>query len=659
MEKIFEVAVNAPVGHLLSYQSKEEYFPGQSVYVPLKNRKAKGVVFNNSSTNLSEQISAIKTITSVNAERPLLPSSYLQWANWLSEYYAHPLGPILNMAFPPLKKSSRNPRKKEPKLSELEKNVIVLTEQQKKIAKDLSMSKGFSVHLLHGVTGSGKTEIYLELIEEALKKNKSALVLVPEISLTPQLLLRFSKRFGKGIAVLHSNLTPREKTNQWWSVQSQEKKILIGTRSALFCPLPNLDLIIIDEEHESSFKQESGFRYHARDAAIVRARFENCKILLGSATPSLESWVNAQEGKYHLHKIEKRFSTHGLPHIEIIDIKNKTNEKHIPDWMSEELFDALKTCQKRKEQAALFLNRRGIAPTILCEACGNRKECPNCSISLTLHGRRHLICHYCNYHENLEDNCSHCGEAEIKPLGLGTEKMEVDLSKLFPQSRIFRVDRDEVTTREHMEEFIIKMERQEIDILIGTQMIAKGLDFPNLTLVGIVLADLSFNIPDFRAAEKSFQLLLQMSGRSGRNKKPGRVIVQTYNPQHAAIQKLLSHDFIGFLSEEQKSREELSFPPFGRLALLKIQSQHKRRAEEVAQALIQKARKSLEGSNLSINVLGPCEAPIFKLNGKYRFHILVKGPRSVLLNTFCSKLIESSSAPGVKTLLDIDPIVMT
>ncbi len=657
MEKIFEVAVNAPVGHLLSYQSKEECLPGQSVYVPLKNRKAKGVVFNSSATNLPEQ--AIKTITSVNTERPQLSSSYLQWANWLSEYYAYPLGPILNMAFPPLKKSSRSPRKKEPKLSELEKNDIVLTEQQKKIVKDLSVSKEFSVHLLHGVTGSGKTEVYLELIEAALKENKSVLVLVPEISLTPQLLLRFSKRFGKKIAVLHSSLTPREKTNQWWSVQNQEKRILIGTRSALFCPIPNLDLIIIDEEHESSFKQESGFRYHARDAAIVRARFENCKILLGSATPSLESWVNAQEGKYHLHKMENRFSTHGLPQIEIIDLKNKTNEKDIPDWMSEELFKALEACQERKEQAALFLNRRGVAPTILCEACGSRKECPNCSISLTLHGRRHLICHYCSYHENLEDNCPECGTAELKPLGLGTEKMEVDLSNLFPQARIFRVDRDEVTTREHMEEFIIKMERQEIDILIGTQMIAKGLDFPNLTLVGIVLADLSFNLPDFRAAEKSFQLLLQMSGRSGRNQKPGRVIVQTYNPQHAAIQKLISHDLVGFLSEEQKSREELSFPPFGRLALLKIQSQHRRRAEEAAQALIQKARRSLEGSNLSINVLGPCEAPIFKLNGKYRFHILIKGPRSVLLNTFCSKLIESSSAPGVKTLLDIDPIVMT
>ncbi len=662
MDKIFEVAVNAPIGHLLSYQSTEKYLLGQSVYVPLKNRKAKGIVFNTPPLPPSEKIGSIKTITSINSERPLLSSSYLQWAKWLSKYYVHPLGQILNMAFPPLQKSTGHSRKKEPKLSHMEENTTVLTDQQKKIVKALSEDQGFSTHLLHGITGSGKTEIYLELIEIALRKNKATLVLVPEISLTPQILLRFSKRFGKGVAILHSNLTSREKTNQWWSVQNKKKRVLIGTRSALFCPIPNLGLIIVDEEHETSFKQESGFRYHARDAAIIRARFEECKILLGSATPSLESWVNAKEGKYHLHKIEERFSQHGLPCIEVIDLKNKnkTHKECIPEWMSEQLFTALKDCHEKGEQAALFLNRRGVAPTVLCKACGSRRECPNCSICLTLHGRYHLTCHYCNYHENLADICSECGSSELQPLGLGTERLEADLSTLFPSARIFRADRDEVTTREQMEDLIVQMERQEIDILIGTQMIAKGLDFPNLTLVGIVLADLSFNLPDFRATEKSFQLLLQMSGRPGRSQKPGHVIAQTYNPEHIAIQKLLSHDVVGFLSQEQKNRKELLFPPFGRLALLKVQSQHKERAEKAAYALTQKAKKSLDHSkNVAISVLGPCEAPIFKLNGKYRFHILIKGPRSMLLNTFCSDLIESTPVTGVKTFLDIDPIVMS
>ena len=431
------------------------------------------------------------------------------WLKFLSEYYVYPLGRVLKSVYPPLKKNRRSrASQKAPVLPDVVRDEKkTLTPDQQKVFDAISTElEGFSTHLIFGITGSGKTEIYLQLIEEVLSLGKQALVLVPEISLTPQLVHRFTARFGAKVAVLHSQLTDREKTEQWWAAVQGESEVVIGARSALFCPLPRLGLIVVDEEHEASFKQEETLRYHARDAAIMRAKLEGCPILLGSATPSLESWHRAQQNIYTLHTLTQRATGQQLPEVEIVDLKAEKeaatdaqwNDLR-PSWMSYQLYRELSSCLERGEQAALFLNRRGMAPAVVGTITGEVPHCPNCDISLTLHGEQYLVCHYCNYSSTTHREAEKLGEDELLPLGLGTEQIQTDLERLFPAARLARADRDEVTTREDLEELISRVESRQVDFLIGTQMIAKGLDFPHLSLVALVLADVGFNLPDFRA----------------------------------------------------------------------------------------------------------------------------------------------------------------
>ncbi|RYZ79384.1 MAG: primosomal protein N', partial [Proteobacteria bacterium] len=375
-------------------------------------------------------------------------------------------------------------------------------------------------------------------------------------------------------------LTPREKTNQWWAMVEGKKQILIGARSALFCPLPKLGMIVIDEEHETSFKQDEKLKYHARDAAVMLAKFSACPVVLGSATPSLESWQNAKSGRYRLHQLKHRVADRAMPTIEVIDLRGEREERKIegtqdkfPFWCGEVLFKAIGETLEKGQQAALFLNRRGVAQAVICPDCGWVPACPNCAVKLTLHGKSHLLCHYCDYHETLTEYCTECKDGEPKPIGLGTELIERDLTRLFPGARIARMDRDEITTREDLEDAVRSIENREVDILVGTQMIAKGLDFPGLTLVGLVMADVAFNLPDFRASERAFQLLTQVAGRSGRHldEGAGRVIIQTYNPEHPSIHYTVNHDYEGFAEYDLGFREPLHYPPFWRLASFRIQ----------------------------------------------------------------------------------------
>jgi primosomal protein N' (replication factor Y) len=462
----------------------------------------------------------------------------------------------------------------------------VMTEEQHASFESISKFKTFSSHLVFGVTGSGKTEIYLRLLEKVLEEGKTGIVLVPEISLTPQLIQRFSRRFGDKIAALHSQLTDRERTTQWWDIIEGRKRILVGARSALFCPIQNLGLIIVDEEHEPSYKQDEKLKYNGRDAAVMLAKQADCPIVLGSATPSLETWKNAVEKKYHLHTLKNRVANRSLPDMLVVDLREeKASEEaqklkeekysHLPFWMSPLLFEKMRSTLDDGYQAALFLNRRGVAQMVLCPACGHTRECPNCDINLTLHHHTHLVCHYCDYHESLKNKCPDCSEGHLEAMGLGTELLENDLAKLFPDKKIARADRDEIQTRTDLEDLILGMEEGTIDILVGTQMIAKGLDFPKLKLVGLVLADVGFNLPDFRATERSFQLITQMSGRSGRHVKPGEspgtVVIQTYNPEHESLVFAQKHDFEGFAQQELNNRSALSYPPVGKLLGFRLQ----------------------------------------------------------------------------------------
>ncbi|WP_413559089.1 primosomal protein N' [Bdellovibrio sp. HCB209] len=671
---LWKVAVDAPLPEALTYSYAEPLVRGQLVNVPLGKRKIKGLVLG-PTTEVPEF--KIKSIDSIDPEYSALPDSFVKWLEWLASYYLHPVGQVVQSAFPPLKRTEKQrASKRAPVIPQLDADKIPdLTPEQKSSFEGIAQHKGFSTHLLFGVTGSGKTEVYLRLLDKALKEGKRGLVLVPEISLTPQLIQRFARRFGDKIAALHSQLTDRERTNQWWDVVEGKKQILIGARSALFCPVPDLGIIIVDEEHEPSYKQDEKLKYNGRDAAVMMGKIMDCPVVLGSATPSLETWKNAKEGRYHLHPLKNRVANRALPDVEVIDLRKlKADDdhqklviekySHLPYWMSPQLFERMRETLERGDQSALFLNRRGIAQMVVCPACGHTRECPNCDISLTLHAGSHLVCHYCDYHEQLKKKCPDCKEGELEAIGLGTELLETDLARLFPGKTIARADRDEIQSRADLEDLIARMESGEIDILVGTQMIAKGLDFPKLKLVGLVLADVGFNLPDFRATERSFQLITQMSGRSGRHVKdgesPGLVIIQTFNTEHDSLTFARHHDFEGFAEHELNVRAALNYPPVGKLVSFRIQGPHLNKVEETAGLLARRAHalKAQIEKYKGVEVLGPAEAALAKLRGQFRYHLLVKSTAGAVTNSFSRQLLGDQEwvPSGVKIIIDIDPM---
>lgn len=672
---LWRVAVDAPLREALTYVSDLPLQRGMVVDVPLGRRNVKGVVLGTTATKPDFEL---KNISSIDEEYPILQDHFVKWLEWLAQYYIHPPGQVMQSAYPPLRRTDKTRKSSRPPVIpqfELE-TPPELTIEQEQTFKAIAAESDFSTHLVFGVTGSGKTEVYLRLLDKILAEGKTGLVLVPEISLTPQLVNRFAKRFGDKIAAIHSQLTDRERTNQWWDIVSGKKSILIGARSALFCPIPNLGLIIVDEEHEPSFKQEEKLKYNGRDASIVLGKLSNCPVVLGSATPSLETWKNAVDGKYKLHTLKNRVANRSMPTMEVIDLRqNKADDDiqklvtykyaHIPFWMSPQLFEKMNEILEQKDQVALFLNRRGVAQTVLCPSCGYTVECPNCDINLTLHGHSHLVCHYCDYHENLKKKCPDCKEGELESIGLGTEMIERDLAILFPDKKIARADRDEIQNRADLEELISGMESGEVDILVGTQMIAKGLDFPKLKLVGLVLADVGFNLPDFRATERSFQLITQMSGRSGRHVKegenPGYVIVQTFNKEHDSIRFAQTHDFVAFAEHELNMRSALNYPPVGKLASFRIQGIHQNKVEEAARLLSRRAQALKEQHQAiykEIELLGPAEAALARLRNQFRYHFLVKALNPQAMNNFCRTLLgdEEWIPVGVKISVDVDPM---
>lgn len=672
---LVQVAVDAPLNELFTYEQNENFtvIRGDIVDVSFGKRTAKGVVVNTLSDVTALQKSGttikLKKIVAQDEEWPALKDPFLKWLEWISEYYIYPLGKVAQLCFPPLNKAKKERASQRPAVipKTERKTQHNLTDEQKFCLQEIQKTSGFATHLVHGVTGSGKTEIYLQLFEKALSEKKRGLFLLPEISLTPQLIQRFAERFGDRIAVLHSQLTDRERTNQWWEIVEGKKDILIGARSALFCPIENLGLIVVDEEHETSYKQDEKLKYNGRDCAIMLGRFVNCPVVLGSATPSLDTWKNAIDQKYQLHQLKNRVQNRPLPEIQVIDMRlekdleKKSVEK--PFWLSQSLYEQMQKSLEQQHQIALLLNRRGMAHMLFCPSCGYTVECPNCDISLTLHAHTHLVCHYCDYHENMKTKCPDCKEGELTQMGLGTEKVEEDLKILFPNHKIARADRDEVQSRLEMEELVHKMEKKEIDILIGTQMIAKGLDFTHLKLVGLLLADVSFNLPDFRASEKSFQLITQMSGRSGRHvdlhDQPGKVIIQTYNTTHESVLFAQAHDYEGFVQTELMHRQQLNYPPFHKMASVKIQSMDLEKVQKAAQMLSQRSHYLKEKYEAfgPVEILGPAAAPIAKLRNQFRYHILFKCPQPKMLNQFLrrvfgdSKWIESQ----VKITVDVDP----
>lgn len=526
-------------------------------------------------------------------------------------------------------------------------NIKKLTLDQKKVVDSVKLNES-QTYLLHGVTGSGKTEVYIKLIEKVLLQDKTAIVLVPEISLTPQMVNRFSEVFGNKIAALHSALSEGEKYDEWRRINRGEVSIVIGARSAVFAPLNNIGIIIIDEEHSDSYKQDNNPRYDARQIAILRSKTNNCPVLMGSATPSLESYARAVKGVYKLLSLPNRVNGKSLPKIEIVDMNEeiKHNRGHISNYLLEKMIETLND----NNQIILLLNRRGYASFVTCKNCGYTEKCPHCDITLTYHKTSNMLrCHYCGYAKKMDKICSECGEEAITSLGTGTEKIEEEINKLIPNAKVLRMDYDTTSKKGMHSKMINAFKNHEYNILLGTQIVAKGLDFSNVTLVGVINADTSLNIPDFRSSENTFSLLSQVSGRSGRSDKTGQVIIQTFNKDHYAILYAKNHDYVGFYKKEMTIRHTLKYSPYYYICYLKISSKD----YDLASKEANKIKKSLERNLDKEIILGPSPANVFKVNNIYRFGIIIKYKKDDKLYQILNKLIEHYRSNN-KVAIDID-----
>jgi primosomal protein N' (replication factor Y) len=518
-------------------------------------------------------------------------------------------------------------------------------------------SRTFSGMLLHGVTGSGKTAVYLAVMRAVLEAGRSAILLVPEIGLTPAMAADLHQVFGDEVAILHSALSDRERAEQWHRIKRGEARIVVGTRSAVFAPVADLALIVVDEEQDSSYKQEETPRYHARDVAVMRAKMANAVVLLGSATPSLESYFNAKKKKYALAELPDRVEQRPLPEVEIIDMRQEFQETGHEQVISRKLAEEIKERLSRHEQVMVLLNRRGYSPVFLCRTCGKTLECKNCAIALTHHKRaRKMECHYCGYTAPVPQHCIHCGSEYVYFIGTGSEKLEELLHGLFPQARIGRLDRDTVRGREDFERMLAGMDAGEIDLLVGTQMIAKGHDIHNVTLVGVVGADMALGMPDFRAAERTFQLLTQVAGRAGRGGTAGKVVLQTYFPDHYAVQFAANHDFAGFYEKELRFRSWMHYPPYSALANVLVRSAKLDEALQWSGILGKWFDKT---RHEGIRVLGPAAAPILRLKQDYRYHFILKSPSREKLNALLRTMLTYAAQqkiPRTQVIVDVDAL---
>jgi primosomal protein N' (replication factor Y) len=539
---------------------------------------------------------------------------------------------------------------------------LVLNEDQQGALRailDAMHQRRHETVLIHGVTGSGKTEVYIQAIEAAVREGRQAIVLVPEISLTPQTVERFRSRFDR-VAVLHSHLSDAERHWQWQRIADGQVQVVVGARSAIFAPVPKLGLVILDEEHESTFKQETAPRYHARDVAITRCRMEHVPLVLGSATPSLESWHRAKSGMYRLVAMPRRVMNRPLPMVGTLDLRNDEHSRNSRGSISRQLHMAIEDALKNGGQVILLLNRRGFATHIQCPACGLVIQCPHCEIALTHHRTEEIaLCHYCDYQIDAPQVCPKCSFRGINYRGQGTQRLEAEVQMRFPNVRVLRMDTDTMQAPGSHAKALAEFRSGDVRILLGTQMIAKGLDFPNVTLVGVINADTALHLPDFRAAERTFQLVTQVAGRTGRGDRGGRVLVQTRNPEHPAILAACRHDYSMFAAQEIPIRQMLSYPPFADMARLVVRGPVEQVAEEYARHVTTRLSESLERHQAKARVLGPAPAPFSKLRGLYRFQIQVQGPDGERLRQAIREATADLRPPeNVQWIVDIDPLDM-
>lgn len=639
--------------------------PGSVVEVNFRNRSTHAFVMGFPEKSELD-LDKLKPIGQVLFKEPIFDERMLRFLTWVSEYYCHPLGEVISTAVP-RQAWAVSKRKRATKRSDPNKGLEMasapppeLTVEQKAAIEKIFSDDANRPVLLHGVTGSGKTEVYMTVLEKVLESGKGAIILVPEIALTPQLVGRFSQRFPEQIAVLHSDLTPREKADQWLLLHSGKARIVIGARSAVFAPLKNVGLIVVDEEHESSFKQEDSLRYHARDVAVVRGHIEGAKVILGSATPSIESMANAKAGKFNLVPLTKRVQDRPLPRTFFVDLKDNDQiySKEVP-WLSRFLISRIEKTLKDKQQSLLYLNRLGYSHFLFCQDCGHTWRCRNCDVALTYYKRPpSLRCHYCGLILPSPNACEECKGTNIETMGVGTEQVEKTLIQLFPQARVARMDRSVIKGRVELEEILGRIARREIDIVIGTQMIAKGHDFPGIALVGILVADASLNLPDFRAHERTFQVITQVSGRAGRAEIPGEVVIQSLHPQHPILLAAAENRADDFYRWELDARRSFGFPPFRRLAMLRFQHKNEARIRELADELARQLRFQISQKQLPCELIGPAEAPLSRVKQLFRWQALLRSESVKDLHQllhFAVDFTEKTKSP-VSFAVDVDPV---
>lgn len=655
---VLNLPVEGPFDYFIPPHLEDKIKVGQRVMVPFGPRRLVGYIV---SVSNKSNIANVKPIQEIIELEPFISDEMLKLSRWLSDYYFCSWGEAIEVTVPGILRRGKTSVRVNLDLEEgntkTSFHLIPTSEQNKaiKVIKESLNKNKYGTFLLYGITGSGKTEVYLQAIAHTLNLGKSAIVLVPEISLTPQTVEWFKARFGQEVALWHSRLKASERYREWKKIKEGRTRIVVGARSAVFSPVKNLGLIIIDEEHENTYKQEDVPRYNTQDVARQRTLLNEAVLILGSATPSLESYYNSVTKKYKLIRLRERIKRRDLPKVEIVDMRQEFKRLSAkPALFSPILEGHIRRRLSQKEQVILFLNRRGFSTFISCPKCGFALRCPRCEVSLIYHyDRQKLICHYCNYSLKPPEICPKCLWNYLRYFGLGTEKVESEAHRLFPQARIARLDTD-VTSKRGMESQILNdFKNRKIDILIGTQMIAKGLDFPLVTLVGVILADTALNLPDFRASERTFNLLTQVAGRCGRGDEPGLVVVQTYNPHHYAILSTRTHDYLGFYKKEIKFRKELKLPPFAHITKLTIRGKDNEIANKTSNNL---AKLLKAGGDNKISVIGSAPSLIPKVRGFFSFDILLKATKSEAITTFLkSRLKKFKKSSKIKLTVDVDP----
>jgi primosomal protein N' (replication factor Y) len=646
---------------------------GSQVLAPFGSAKRVGYIVGFVETS---DVSGIRDIAEVLSPYPLFSRDSVELAKWMADYYNSFFITALKTVMPPgmlkIEKRALKAKLKKPLYPQVINGKVQLTDKWERpasqkfeltpdqkaalrsVATDIDTKK-FSVSLLYGVTGSGKTEVYLRAADYVVGAGGGAIILVPEVGLTPQIVERFLEHFGDRLAVYHSEMRDRDREIAWAQIAGGEKRVVLGTRSAIFAPVKNLKLIVLDEEYENTYKQEQNPRYHAREVAFTLAKKLNAAVILGSASPSIETYYRAETGEYKLLTLPKRIDDRPLPPVEVVDMRDELKAGNY-NVLSRKLKEEIKATMQKKEQAILFINRRGYFSFVMCRTCGHTIQCPKCSSSLIYYMEdKELRCNHCNFTSAAPVICPMCQSTQIKFFGGGTQRIEQEVARVAPSARILRLDRDTVKNKGSYEAIIRSFISGSADILIGTQMVTKGLDIGSVTLVGVVAADIGLNLPDFRAAEHTFQLITQVAGRAGRHKLAGKVIVQTYNPDHYAIMFAAKHDYDGFYEEEIKTRKSLSYPPFGSLINIIFHGESEKSVEQVSGEFAKFIRKRLSGAE----AFGPAKAPIAKLKNNFRYQVIIKGKNiESMRKAVVETLKHIVKLGGVRITVDIDPYNM-